>query len=68
MPVSNEWMEMTLVKSLHIGDPDVIHFSDLTVPDIFQSASLKSAIRIKAVKSLLPFSLWLILQPCRGSE
>ncbi len=46
MPVSDERMEMTLVKFLHSGGPDVIHFSDLKVPDI-QGTELVSAIQVK---------------------
>ncbi len=59
MPVSDEWMEMTLVKSLHSGGPDVIHFSDSTVPDI-QGASLVSAIRVKA-ENLLAGLSWIVV-------
>jgi hypothetical protein len=41
-------MQMTLVKSLHSGDPEVIQkHKDLQAPDI-QGASLASAIQVKA--------------------
>jgi hypothetical protein len=41
-------MEMTLVKSLHNGDPDVYKNADLQGPDI-QDPSDTSANRVKAV-------------------
>jgi hypothetical protein len=50
---------MTLVKSLHSGDPrhdSNFKHADLQVSDI-QSASFASVIRVKAVKSVLPISL-----------
>jgi hypothetical protein len=53
MSVSGVRMELTLVESLHRDDPDVIFkHADLHVPDS-QGASLASAIRVKAVESLL---------------
>jgi hypothetical protein len=41
-------MQMTLVQSLHSGDPEVIQkHEDLQAPDI-QGASLACAIQVKA--------------------
>jgi hypothetical protein len=48
--------EMTLVKSLHNGDPKGFKYADLQVPD-YSVESTASAIRVKAIKSLLPISL-----------
>jgi hypothetical protein len=52
-------MGMTLVKSLHSGDPDVVQkHGPLQVPDIQDaSLSLASAIQVKSDKSLLLISL-----------
>jgi hypothetical protein len=51
---------MTLVKSVHSGDPGLIH-EDLQVPDI-QGASVGKCFSGKSSESLLLFSRHLSLQ------
>jgi len=69
---------MTLVKSLHSGDPDVIQNTWTCKYPIIRGKELASAIRVKAIKAnqllayvracALGISSHALGQPCKGSE